>query len=253
MKKQQSHINVETQSFIIHESTIRMSSLLSDEELGRLIRHFYLYTENGLTPDDEPNLAVTIIFNEWMLRYQSDKEQYETVRQQKSAAGRKSVAKRWKHEEDRTETTEDSTAITEDNTTITENNTAITENNTAITENNTAITEDNTAITEDNTDKQAITKITESDSDSKKKETSPKGEAKKKVSLPPSPTLETRKNDFYQSVVPYAEQYDREMLNDFYQYWTELDKRGRRMRFEMEKTWETGKRLATWARRERKN
>ena len=234
MKKQQSHINVETQSFIVHESTIRMSSLLSDEELGRLIRHFYLYTENGLTPDDEPNLAVTIIFNEWLLRYQSDKEQYETVRQQKSEAGRKSVAKRWKHEEDRTETAEDSTAITE---------------------NNTAITEDNTAITEDNTDKQAITKITESDSDydSKKKETSPKGEAKKKVSLPPSPTLETRKNDFYQSVVPYAEQYDREMLNDFYQYWTELDKRGRRMRFEMEKTWETGKRLATWARRERKN
>lgn len=234
MKKQQSHINVETQSFIVHESTIRMSSLLSDEELGRLIRHFYLYTENEQTPDDEPNLAVTIIFNEWLLRYQSDKEQYETVRQQKSEAGRKSMAKRWKHEEDRTETTEDSTTIAEDST---------------------AITEDSTAITEDNTDKQAITKITESDSDydSKKKETSPKGEAKKKVSLPPSPTLETRKNDFYQSVVPYAEQYDREMLNDFYQYWTELDKRGRRMRFEMEKTWETGKRLATWARRERKN
>ena len=225
MKKQQSHINVETQSFIVHESTIRMSSLLSDEELGRLIRHFYLYTENEQTPDDEPNLAVTIIFNEWLLRYKSDKEQYETVRQQKSEAGRKSMAKRWKHEEDYTEKTEDSTAITEDN----------------------------TAITEDNTDKQAITKITESDSDSKKKETSPKGEAKKKVSLPPSPTLETRKNEFYQSVVPYAEQYDREMLNDFYQYWTELDKRGRRMRFEMEKTWETGKRLATWARRERKN
>ncbi len=248
MKKQQSHINVETQSFIVHESTIRMSSLLSDEELGRLIRHFYLYTENGLTPDDEPNLAVTIIFNEWLLRYKSDKEQYETVRQQKSEAGHKSVAKRWKHEKDRTETTEDSTTIAEDST-------AITENNTTITKDNTAITEDNTAITKDNTDKQAITKITESDSDSdsKKKETSPKGEAKKKVSLPPSPTLETRKNDFYQSVVPYAEQYDREMLNDFYQYWTELDKRGRRMRFEMEKTWETGKRLATWARRERKN
>jgi len=248
MKKQQSHINVETQSFIVHESTIRMSSLLSDEELGRLIRHFYLYTENEQTPDDEPNLAVTIIFNEWMLRYQSDKEQYETVRQQKSEAGRKSVAKRWKHEKDRTETTEDSTTIAEDST-------AITEESTPITEDNTAITKDNTAIKKDNTDKQAITKITESDSDydSKKKETSPKGEAKKKVSLPPSPTLETRKNDFYQSVVPYAEQYDREMLNDFYQYWTELDKRGRRMRFEMEKTWETGKRLATWARRERNN
>ena len=46
MKREQKQTNAETQSFIIHESTIRMSSLLSDEELGRLIRYFYMYLHN---------------------------------------------------------------------------------------------------------------------------------------------------------------------------------------------------------------
>ena len=95
MKREQKYANAETQSFIIHESTIRMSSLLSDEELGRLIRYFYMYSGSGQAPEDEPNLAVTIIFNEWRLRYELDKKQYETVRQKRSEAGSKGVAKRW--------------------------------------------------------------------------------------------------------------------------------------------------------------
>lgn len=101
---------------------------------------------------------------------------------------------------------------------------------------------------------QSITKITDNDYDNdddiNKKEISPSGETKKKVSLASSPTLERRKSDFYESIVPFADLYDREMLNDFYQYWTELDKRRRRMRFEMQKTWETGKRLSTWSRKQ---
>ena len=100
---------------------------------------------------------------------------------------------------------------------------------------------------------QAIAKIADNDNDIddiNKKEISPSGETKKKVSLASSPTLEKRKSDFYQSMVPFASLYDREMLNDFYQYWTELDKRRRRMRFEMQKTWETGKRLSTWSRKQ---
>ena len=99
---------------------------------------------------------------------------------------------------------------------------------------------------------QSIAKIADNDIDydTNKKEISPSGETKKKVSLASSPTLEKRKSDFYQSMVPFASLYDRDMLNDFYQYWTELDKRRRHMRFEMQKTWETGKRLSTWSRKQ---
>ena len=212
MKREQKQTNAETQSFIIHESTIRMSSLLSDEELGRLIRYFYMYSGSGQAPEDEPNLAVTIIFNEWRLRYELDKKQYETVRQKRSEAGSKGVAKRW----GKTKAADDKQNIAKDNNAI-----------------------------------KTIAKIADSDSDSDNiKENSPEGESKKKISLPPPTAVETRKKQFYQSIIPYTEKYDREMLNDFFQYWTELDKHRRRMRFEMQKTWETGKRLATWERKQ---
>ena len=99
----------------------------------------------------------------------------------------------------------------------------------------------------------AIAKIADNDNeydnDINIKETSPKGEAKKKVSLTLSRPIDIRKKEFYESILPYTDRYERDMLNDFYQYWTEMDRRRQRMRFEMQKTWETGKRLAVWARK----
>ena len=252
----------ELQSFIIHESTIRMSSQLNDQQLGRLIRHFYLYISTGQTPDAEKNLAVSIIFNEWRLRYDIDKQQYETVCQKRSVAARKGLAKRWERTDDNAMKTNEDHAVTIN----TENGIDMTSTedctNTSSTENGCDMTPDSAndsytthKIANDSNAMQTIANIADNDSNSdydSKKETSPEGEAKKKISLTRTPTVEARKNDFYKSMVPYAEQYDREMLNDFFQYWTELDKRLRRMRFEMQKTWETGKRLATWERRQNK-
>ena len=63
-------------------------------------------------------------------------------------------------------------------------------------------------------------------------------------------TLE-RKNTFYQSLVPYVGSYPKEMIRAFFNYWSEQNKSGTRMRYELEKTWELPKRLATWAARER--
>ena len=272
MKRQQKSPNAENQSFIIHESTIRMSSLLSDEELGRLIRQFYLYAGQGEVPAEESNLAVAIIFNEWRLQFEYDKQQYTSVCQKRSEAGRKGLAKRWQ----KAEAPADDLCIDNDNdnTLAEEDNqapSATAEDNAAplattddaaaplaVAEDNTALhanADDNTAtsdIANDSNAMQAIAKIADNDIDydTNKKEISPSGETKKKVSLASSPTLEKRKSDFYQSMVPFASLYDRDMLNDFYQYWTELDKRRRHMRFEMQKTWETGKRLTTWSRKQ---
>ena len=274
MKRQQKYPNAENQSFIIHESTIRMSSLLSDEELGRLIRQFYLYAGQGEVPAEEPNLAVAIIFNEWRLQFEYDKQQYASARQKRSEAGRKGLAKRWQKsgapaDDLCTDNDNDNALAEEDNqapSAAAEDNTAplaTAENHSALlaaAEDNApllAVAEDNSAtsvIANDSNAMQAITKITDNDNDIdddiNKKEISPNGETKKKVSLVSAPTLEKRKSDFYESMVPFADLYDREMLNDFYQYWTELDKRRRHMRFEMQKTWETGKRLSTWSRKQ---
>jgi hypothetical protein len=43
-------------------------------------------------------------------------------------------------------------------------------------------------------------------------------------------------------------EYPMQMLEDFFQYWSECNPSYTKLRFEMEKTWEVQKRLATWAR-----
>lgn len=68
--------------------------------------------------------------------------------------------------------------------------------------------------------------------------------AKKDFSL----ELKKRKEDFYHDILQYVSEYQPAMLNDFYSYWTESTKSGKKMRFELEKTWDTKKRLQRWSR-----
>lgn len=59
-----------------------------------------------------------------------------------------------------------------------------------------------------------------------------------------------RKQKFKDELETYAQSYPAEMLRDFFDYWTEMNKSKTMMRFEQQKTWETRLRLATWARRD---
>lgn len=61
----------------------------------------------------------------------------------------------------------------------------------------------------------------------------------------------SRKESFYQSLVPYVGQYPKEMIRAFFDYWSELNKSETKMRYELEKTWELPRRLVTWASREK--
>ena len=60
-----------------------------------------------------------------------------------------------------------------------------------------------------------------------------------------------RKEEFKISLSPYVEKYGKEMIRAFFNYWSELNKSETRMRCEMQKTWEVGLRLATWAKNEK--
>lgn len=66
-------------------------------------------------------------------------------------------------------------------------------------------------------------------------------------------TIEKRKENFYNSLVPFVNTYKKEMIRTFYDYWSEYNKSGTKMRFELERTWEVSKRLVTWANREKVN
>lgn len=63
--------------------------------------------------------------------------------------------------------------------------------------------------------------------------------------------LLSRKESFYQSLIPFAEKYPKEMISAFFDYWSEMNKSQTKMRFEQQPTWEVAKRLATWAKRDK--
>jgi hypothetical protein len=84
--------------------------------------------------------------------------------------------------------------------------------------------------------------------ESKVKESKEGGNARERA---PSPkNLEERKEIFLNECAGYVEKYTKEMVRNFFDYWTEPDKSHSKMRFELEKTWDFGKRLSTWDRNE---
>lgn len=67
-------------------------------------------------------------------------------------------------------------------------------------------------------------------------------------------TIEDRQQQFYQALIPFVrkdprdpDKYSKEMLRNFYDYWTEPTPSGSRLKFEMEKTWELSRRLKKWS------
>lgn len=85
-----------------------------------------------------------------------------------------------------------------------------------------------------------------------KKENTTKVVSKKETAAKAASTsIEKRKDEFYQSLKPYLDRYPKEMLRKFFDYWSEMNKSCTKMRYEQEKTWETSKRLATWASRDK--
>ena len=60
-----------------------------------------------------------------------------------------------------------------------------------------------------------------------------------------------RREKFRQELEPYAAQYGEAMLADFFSYWAETNRSGTKMRYEQQPTWETARRLATWARKDK--
>lgn len=63
--------------------------------------------------------------------------------------------------------------------------------------------------------------------------------------------IENRKTDFHNSLQVYSGEFSESTINDFFNYWTEPNKKGK-MRFEGEKYFYLGRRLATWKKNESK-
>lgn len=58
---------------------------------------------------------------------------------------------------------------------------------------------------------------------------------------------EFTEQDFKEELKLHSEKYSKEMLKDFFIYWTEPNEKGK-MKFQLQKTWSTAGRLSTWSR-----
>lgn len=58
--------------------------------------------------------------------------------------------------------------------------------------------------------------------------------------------MDNRLGEFKNSLQQFLEKYGSEMLNDFYLYWTEKKPKGRKMKFEMQQTFDVNLRLQRW-------
>ena len=156
------------------------------------------------------------------------------------------------------------TLLTDNVTLLTDNVTLLTDNVTLPTDNVTLPTDNVTLQTEDVTANSGPDDSTNDADDGNMMQ-----QKKSKKENPPAPpkekskrknshqhtrvsqqTLEMRRKAFIDSLAPFASRYDNEMLNAFADYWTEPNRSLTCMRFEMQKTWSTALRLATWSRNE---
>lgn len=63
-------------------------------------------------------------------------------------------------------------------------------------------------------------------------------------------SLETRSLKFKETLKPFIQEYGIEMIRNFFGYWSEPNQTKKKMKFELEKTWDTKRRLETWSKRE---
>lgn len=209
----------EKKSFVVYADWNSQFNLLSDDEAGRLIKHIFSYVNDENPEFTKEDRLLMMAFEPIKNQLKRDLKKYETIKQKRSEAGKRSAeAKAIKAEQESTNSTSVK-SVQQEPTNSTVNDT----------DNVTVNGSVNDTVT--GNDK----KSTKLDSG---EETSP---------TPPKKKLEDRKENFKLKIEPYLSNYPRDMLNDFFGYWTEKNDNGLKMRFEMQKVFDVGRRLATWA------
>ena len=78
-------------------------------------------------------------------------------------------------------------------------------------------------------------------------------ESKEKNKRAAPVSLEFREKDFKAEVAKFIDKYPKETLRAFFNHWSQPNQPKTKMRWEMEKTWDIGKRLANWKKNEDTN
>lgn len=204
-------------SFVFYKDWWTSLSGLTKEMRLQAIEAIMDYAFNGKEPEDTMLRFATAQIRAFIDR---DKKKYEDAIQQRKDA----IRKRWEKVRAQREQNTNEYGSIRPNTTEYDRIRANTDN-VNVNEN------DNVAIVDKSTD-----------SNNKK-------ESVEKKSAAFAATLKERKSKFYEQLTYYVAKYGVDTVRAFFEFWTETTQDGTRMRFETERTWETGYRLSRWVKR----
>ena len=208
------------EAFLIYTSFYKPISILSDKQLGRLFRAIFRY-QLGEVVDVEEDIRMAFEF--FKNQFEIDESKYQSKIKRDVENGHKGGNPNFKKGKTNPYYNKDKQEITQDNPNITQDNPGL------------------SYITQDKAN---------NDNDNDKENSNTPNVVLEKKKAAEAATL-SRKENFGRSLIPYVDKYGKEMIREFFDYWSEMNKSKSKMRFEQQPTWETSKRLATWAKRER--
>lgn len=214
---------------LVYADWLKKFEVLQDDEAGRLAKHFFRYI-NDLSPV-APDRITEIAFIDIENTLKRDLVKWEESIDTKSLNGRIGNLKRWSPDLH--------AQVVKKELTIDEAE---------------RIAQERNLSHSDNLDRTAIKNIANiavsvSDSVSVSDTVIKKREVVAKA--PTSQSVDERKEKFRNDLLPHLEKYGKEMIRKFFDYWTEKNKSGKKMKFEMQTTFELHLRLANWNSREK--
>lgn len=233
-------------AFVVYADWESQFDLLSDEEAGKLIKHIFSYV-NDKNPEFDNNERLLIMaFEPIKKQLKRDLKRYENTKSERSNSGVIGNLKRWhidlyKMFEKKEITLEEAQKIAN------ARNKSLCDNS----DTSKSQTVANIAVTDIVTDTVIdIVKETVKDTDISINSVSAEN---KFSSTQTKKNIEDRLEEFRLQIEPFKEKYSSDTLNDFWRYWTEKNSNGKKMRFEMQKVFDVGRRLITWSKNENKN
>lgn len=205
--------------FLLYKDLIHTVEKMPDDKAGLLFKHILQYVNDNNPETDD--LIIQLTFEPIKQQLKRDLKKYKDALDGKSNAGKIGNLKRWHNDLFKDY---DSGKITLDEALL--------------------IAESRKQSHSDTLQSQTITKIAVKD---KVTDTvTVKDTVKDKLN-----NINDRKLKFSSTLSPYLNVYGKDMLNDFYKYWTEPNQSNTKFKKELEKTWSLERRLETWAKNDK--
>lgn len=210
-------------SFLLYCDLIHTVEKLPNEKAGELFKHILMYVndQNPTTND----LIIDLTFEPIKQQLKRDLKRYEATINNKSLNGRLGNLKRWNNDLYN----------------------KVVDNQLDIEEAENIAKHRKTSLSDfsDSQTSQSVAKVADKDNVNVNDNVNVINN-----NIKPKQSFDERTQKFKDELIQFKDKYGVEMLKSFFNYWSEPNQSKTKMRFELQKTWDTSKRLATWSKNE---